>query len=475
MFARLLYNRLEPILDQEQPPQQAGFRRKFSTDDHLFTDEWQLPLWTATLDFKKAFDTVSHTALWNALAAQNVPGNYITLITKLYADQTGTVHTDKASREFNIQRGTKQGDPLSSLLFNALSEHIFRRCQPTWERRDYGLELSSGCRRLTDLRFADDVILFGTSLRQVSALLTDIQREALATGLELHPDKTKILHNQRQRRTRRKPDIANINNLQIEILPYTESQKYLGRKFTFDQPHDAEVDSRIAAGWRKFHVWKQELTTRTYSLLGRLRLFNGTVTPTVLYGCSSWTMTTERHNRLRRVQRQMLRMILGSPRRQIAQTTPAPQHDAPTSTDSTDSTKSTATDDEATAEQPREDLTLEPWAVWVKRTTHEAERHLARLNIQDWSTIQKQRKEQLFHTIAQETHKWTHRALHWDPETTHQHARRRAGHPKTRWTDDFTRLISNEDSLPEQHAPTHHPSRTINRNSPRLGMTGRTY
>ena len=61
LFARLLYNRLEPTLDAQQSPDQAGFRRNFCTDDHLFTlnlitetaQEWQLPLWAATLDFKK--------------------------------------------------------------------------------------------------------------------------------------------------------------------------------------------------------------------------------------------------------------------------------------------------------------------------------------------------------------------------------------------------------------------------------------
>ena len=37
LFARLLYNRLEPVLAPQQPPDQAGFRHHYSTDDHLFT------------------------------------------------------------------------------------------------------------------------------------------------------------------------------------------------------------------------------------------------------------------------------------------------------------------------------------------------------------------------------------------------------------------------------------------------------
>jgi len=69
-----------PLHQTQQSTDQAGFRRNFCTNDHLFTtmmiqeiaQEWQIPVWTATLDFKKAFDTVSHDTLWTALTEQNV-------------------------------------------------------------------------------------------------------------------------------------------------------------------------------------------------------------------------------------------------------------------------------------------------------------------------------------------------------------------------------------------------------------------
>ena len=89
------------------------------------------------------------------------------------------------------------------------------------------------------------------------------------------------------------PEQTNVNGMNIEILPYSSSQKYLGRRFTFQDPTRNEIESRIAAGWKKFCLLKHELTTKTYSIKDRLRLFHGTVTPTVLYGCSSWTLTVE--------------------------------------------------------------------------------------------------------------------------------------------------------------------------------------
>ena len=125
------------------------------------------------------------------------------------------------------------------------------------------------------------------------------------------------------------------------MLPYSASQKYPGRKLTFQAPSQEEVQSRIALAWWKFFLLKRELTTKSHSLKRELRLFHGTVTPTILYGCTSWTLTQELENRLRWTQRQMMRMILGSTRRRATQqnetpsnnsTTPAPTNNTPAPT-----------------------------------------------------------------------------------------------------------------------------------------------
>ena len=65
----------------------------------------------------------------------------------------------------------------------------------------------------------------------------------------------------------------------------------LGRQLGFSNPHELEIESRISQAWRKFYKFKQELTGSRYPLADRLRLFHGTVTPTILYGCEAWTMT----------------------------------------------------------------------------------------------------------------------------------------------------------------------------------------
>ena len=75
LFSTILYGRLYPMLDQKQAEDQAGFRKTYQTKDHLATyrlveqkcQEWGIKMWTATVDFTKAFDSISPNFIWEAL------------------------------------------------------------------------------------------------------------------------------------------------------------------------------------------------------------------------------------------------------------------------------------------------------------------------------------------------------------------------------------------------------------------------
>ena len=60
-----------------------------------------------------------------------------------------------------------------------------------------GIKLSDAAEDcLTNLRFADDVLLFSTSLDKLRDMLCEFEISTEAVGLGIHPDKTKILSNQ---------------------------------------------------------------------------------------------------------------------------------------------------------------------------------------------------------------------------------------------------------------------------------------
>ena len=92
-------------------------------------------MWTATIDFMKAFDSITHTSIWNALKSYGIEHDYISLLKKLYRDQKATVLTDEESNMFEIKKGTKQGDPLSSLLFNTVLQKALEDDIPLWQKK----------------------------------------------------------------------------------------------------------------------------------------------------------------------------------------------------------------------------------------------------------------------------------------------------------------------------------------------------
>ena len=94
-----------------------------------------------------------------------------------------------------------------------------RQAKGAFQAKKYGIKLGARDEtRLTNLRFADDVLLTGRSLRQVSEMLGIVQIEAKKCGLELHPEKTKIISST-NRNGRPATKHAKIGEMKIEILP----------------------------------------------------------------------------------------------------------------------------------------------------------------------------------------------------------------------------------------------------------------
>ncbi|XP_047995471.1 uncharacterized protein LOC125233473 [Leguminivora glycinivorella] len=76
----------------------------------------------------------------------------------------------KAFLKSKIDKGVKQGDPLSLKLFASTLEHAFRKLAAGWENR--GVEV--GGSRLTNLRSADDIVLFSTSATELESILQQL-------------------------------------------------------------------------------------------------------------------------------------------------------------------------------------------------------------------------------------------------------------------------------------------------------------
>ena len=191
----LLLNRLAPFLEHEQPADQLGFRRGLGIDDAMVVLEnvcgkclaWESDIWFASLDLQKAFDRIEHDSLFQALQAQGVPDTYLQVLRRLYTGQSGIVRGSNCV--FDITRGVKQGDVLSPMLFNSGLEHAMRN----WKQslKSHGLHVGA-VDRLTNIRYADDLLLFAKSWKELVEMLELLVVELNRVGLQLNTSKTKL-------------------------------------------------------------------------------------------------------------------------------------------------------------------------------------------------------------------------------------------------------------------------------------------
>ena len=78
------------------------------------------------IDYEKAFDTVEHFAIFEAIRKTNINEIDINILQNIYSQATARIHLDHlVSDEFPINRGIRQVDPLSLKLFTAVMEEVF--------------------------------------------------------------------------------------------------------------------------------------------------------------------------------------------------------------------------------------------------------------------------------------------------------------------------------------------------------------
>ena len=473
LFSTIMYGRLYPMLDHYQAEDQAGFRKTYQTMDHLATyrlleqkcQEWGIKMWTATVDFMKAVDSISHNSIWKALLSCNVDLGYVCLLKKIYKDQKASVQTDEESEIFDIQKGSKQGDPLSSLLFNTVLQYALKNVVLKWQRtKGMGIYLSDQDRDcLTNLRFADDVMLFATSKGQVQNMMWEFKEATKKVGLTIHPNKTKILSSESSMNpdTRR---YMKIGDLDIEILAKSESVKYLGQRISFHQQETIEIKSRIRAAWTTFRKYRQELTSKKYMLKLRLRLFDATVSPTLCYASGTWSPSREHERMIQSTQRKMLRLIIQTKRKykkierkKVIEYTIEEENDDKTENCSTDdksgedqSTKSeddmdsgVTFDEDSDKDIDTAEIEEEDWFDYIRRSTADAIDRMDHAKIRCWNKTHKKMKWKLASRIATSpSERWVKKAAEWNPEMSSKYrTSRMIGRPKKRWEDDINDFL----------------------------------
>lgn len=192
---------LEPIVEPKFHKDSYGFRPNKSALDAVEVCRercWRYD-WVIDLDIKGFFDNIDHELMMKAIKF-HTKEKWI----HLYVERWLVAPMQKEDGELiSRDKGTPQGGVISPLLANIFLHHAFDE----WIKRHYPyVEFE---------RYADDVIIHCKTLEEAEKTLIAVEIRLNECGLELHPEKTKIVYCKRNRRNK------NYKEIKFDFLGYT--------------------------------------------------------------------------------------------------------------------------------------------------------------------------------------------------------------------------------------------------------------
>jgi hypothetical protein len=286
LYEILIHNRLEFIADilQDQDKYNGGFKKGSQTTDNMFIltsciqkqQVMKRPLYIAFIDFRKAFDLVDRTLLFEKLNKNGKGGKLLKVIQDMYSKTRSHIKLNGVITDaFEESIGVAQGGVLSPYFFVQFLSDL----------HDY-LDKSSGIRLgddeiLMHLLWADDLILLSTSSSDLQNQLDNLAHYSSLWRLIVNIIKTKILvYGDKD------PPIFHLGN---NVIDTTTQYQYVGCIFSDQQGFQANIE----------HI-KKQASKAIHSVYGNCKplgqippilacsLFDSLVSPILEYGSPVW-------------------------------------------------------------------------------------------------------------------------------------------------------------------------------------------
>jgi RNA-directed DNA polymerase len=168
---------IEPIFERKFAAQSYGFRPGRGCKDALRRVDQLLnegKTWVVDADLKSFFDTIPHEKLLERFEEEIADGRVIELV-KGFLRQGVLSETEITIPE----AGTPQGAVISPLLANIYLNP---------------LDHTMGGRGREMVRYADDLVILCSTPTEAEEALKELEQWTQANGLELHPEKTRIVN-----------------------------------------------------------------------------------------------------------------------------------------------------------------------------------------------------------------------------------------------------------------------------------------
>ena len=169
-----------------------------------------------------------------------------------------------------IRNSLKQGDALSSLLFNFALEYAIRRVQVNQD----GLKLN-GTHQL--LAYADDVNILGGGIHTLEENAEALVAATREIELEVSADKTKYMVMSQDQNAGQNHSVR-IDNSTFERV---EEFKYLGTPLTLQNSILEEIKSRLRFGNVCYHSVQNLLSSRLLCKNLKIKIYRTVILPVV--------------------------------------------------------------------------------------------------------------------------------------------------------------------------------------------------
>lgn len=179
-----------------------------------------------TIDFADAFGSVSHKLIYKALTSIGFPEDFCGLIKNLYNNNTTSfLVKGQLSKEIHIEKGVRQGCPLSPLLFNICLDPLLKLIRKENNENGYFVNDKSYCIQA----FADDVILISNSIVGMKKMIRTCEKFCEATGMKITAEKCHWLSYMLiDRRRVSAEERLNINGTNLTAENIDDAMLYLG-------------------------------------------------------------------------------------------------------------------------------------------------------------------------------------------------------------------------------------------------------
>jgi hypothetical protein len=224
-------------------------------------------------DFEKAFDSLDHTYLLNTLKHFNFGKSLIQWINVLYNGAKSCVLNNGFMTDFfNIERGVRQGCPLSPYLFIIAVELLSQRIAKHKDIKGITIENVE----VKNSLFADDATFITDGSKQsFEKLISTLEDFQTISGLKLNNSKCNIL---------RAGSLKTNTEIYLEHKQFqwsSEKAKALGIVFTTKRNMSLKLnlDPKI----EEFKTCLKQWQHRTLTLLGKVTVIKTYALPKLIY------------------------------------------------------------------------------------------------------------------------------------------------------------------------------------------------